>query len=107
MAQLGETAVEDKCFRHGRRKANLYRVEVGLSVRWPVFTWTAPRAGNIKSAASEALESKRGPVVVNRDLANGVQAIERCRRPNDVTAEITCEPGRELGVGHPKNRAGL
>ena len=97
MAQLGETAVEDKCFSTWPAQTNLYRVEVGLSVRWPVFTWTALRAGNIKSAASEALESKRGPVVVNRDLANGVQAIERCRRPNDVTAEITASPDVSLG----------
>ena len=97
MAQLGETAVEDKCFSTWPAKGQPLPGRGWFERPMASVYLDCTKAGNIKSATSDALESKRGPVVVNRDLANGVQAIERCRRPNDVTAEITASPDVSLG----------
>ncbi len=60
-----------------------------------------PKAHHVSDILN-ALESKCGPVTVDRNLAHRGQAMAG-RRVDDVAAEVARELGCPLWVGYPKN----
>src|SRR5262249_59114825 len=53
------------------------------------------------SRGLNALQTERGPVRVDRDLADRVEAVLRCNRVDDVAAQICAKTRRQIGTGDP------